>query len=953
MLNINMEDVAAIVQLLLPYLIAAVVALVVGLVVIIAVRKRRKPQRIRVRGVAVIGVVLTLGILANLVAFGPMATILNLMSGSGTVNAETTQEAEDVAARVAGEGIVLMQNDAELLPLGKGKVNLFGWASANPVYGGSGSGSINNLFPKVSLIDGFEQAGLEVNSELTDFYNGYSSDRPEMSIERQSWTLPEPPVADYSQELMDSAKSFSDVAVVSISRMAGEGHTDMPLDVSKVAYDNNSTEYADFEPGEHYLQLSRTEADMVDLVAKNFEKIVLVYNSANPMELDFVADTPQIKSVLWAPGPGNVGFEALGQIVAGDINPSGHAADTFIYDMTTAPWWNNQKKRAYENMTHLTVEGMSFGKPETFQPSFIHYNDGIYVGYKYYETAATEGLIKYDDVVQYPFGHGLSYTSFTQEMGAVTRTETAVTFQVSVTNTGEVAGKDAVQVYVNPPYTDGGIEKSSANLVTFAKTDVLKPGASQTIDIEIPIEDLASYDVSGKGAYVIEAGDYSISVNADSHSVLDSETVTVDSTIRYEGDNPRPSDDVAAVNLFGEAAGNFTTLSRQDGFANHAEAVAAPTDLVLAEPFASQYHVNKNADLTAFLNPEDEMPTTGADNGLELAEFRGAAYDDPRWDDLLDQLKVEEMMQLTSLSGYQTPAVASVGKVATVDSDGPAAINNNFTGQGSTGFPVAVMIASTFNPELANDYGRLMGKMARELGSAGWYAPGVNMHRIAFGARNYEYFSEDAVLSGMVSAEAVNGADSEGVYSYVKHFALYDFNGKMTSVWAGEQAIREIYLKPFEISVKEGHTGALMESWSYIGNKWSGEWSELNNDVLRGEWGFEGFVLTDFFRNNGHGFMTADLALANGVDGMLSTFEGGPNNVADPSAPTTVKQLRQASKNIMFTVVNSWAYDGESADTGMPGWKIIAFIVDGLLLLLLIGFGTLQWRRARKAEAQA
>lgn len=952
MLNVNMEDVAAVMQLVMPYLVAAAVALVLGLVIIIAVRRRPEPQKTRVRGLTALGMILAVGIVANLVAFGPMATLLNLMSGSGTVTAETTSEAEDVAAQVAAEGIVLMQNDDDVLPLeSDAKVNLFGWASVNPVYGGSGSGSINNLYPIVSMVDGLERAGLEVNQDLVDFYTEYSSDRPEMSIERQSWTLPEPPADDYSEALLDNAKSYSDVAVVVISRMAGEGHTDMPLDVSEVAYDDNSSDYVDFEAGEHYLQLSRTESDMVDLVSANFDDVILVYNSANPMELGFVEEHPQIKSVLWAPGPGNVGFEALGQIFSGEVNPSGHAADTFIYDMTAAPWWNNQKKTSYDNMKHLSVEGMNQGRPETFDPAFINYTDGIYVGYRFYETAAAEGAIDYDATVQYPFGHGLSYTTFTQEMSPVKVSDDTLSFDVTVTNTGDAAGKEVVQVYSNPPYTNGGIEKASANLVTFTKSKSLAPGESEVITIEIPVEDLASYDTTGDGAYVVEAGDYVLSVNADSHTVLDSQVFSTEE-IRYGADNPRPSDDVAASNLFAEAEGNNTYLSRANAFANLQEATAAPSDTVLAEPYASEYHVNANADLTQFLNPDDEMPTTGADNGMELAELRDAEYDDPRWEKLLDQLTVEEMMHLTSLSGYQTPAVESVGKRQTIDSDGPAAINNNFTGQGSLGFPVAVMIASTFNPDLAEQYGQMMGKMARELGSAGWYAPAVNTHRIAFGARNYEYFSEDGVLAGTISAQAVKGADSEGVYSYVKHFALYDFNGKMTSVWADEQAIREIYLKPFEISVKEANPGAMMESWSYIGNKWAGEWSELNVDVLRGEWGFRGFVLTDFFRNNGHGFMTADLALANGVDGMLSTFEGGPNNVSDPTAPTTVQQLRDASKNIMFTVVNSWVYDGEKGSTGMPRWQVIALVVDGVGLLALAAAGVLIWRRSSRSTSK-
>lgn len=948
MLDVEMGDVIALLELLAPYLIAAGIAIVIGIIVVIASRKRPKSQRTLLRGGAAILTALAVLIIANLVVFGPMATLIGLTASGGKMTDATTQNALKVAEQVAAEGIVLLENDG-LLPLTENStVNLFGWASANPVYGGSGSGGINDLYPVSSIVDGLEKSGLAVNGDLVDFYSEYSADRPEMSIQRQSWTLPEPPAASYPDTLIDGAKDFSDVAIVVVSRMAGEGHSDMPLDVSAVAYDDNSTDYADFEPGEHYLQLSQTEADMIELVTANFSDVVFVYNSANPMELDFIDDYSQIKSVVWSPGPGNVGFDALGKIIAGEVNPSGKSADTFIRDMTTAPWWNNQTKRAYENMTHLEVEGMNAGSPEMFKPSFMNYVDGIYVGYKYYETAAAEGLINYDEIVQYPFGHGLSYTSFTQEMSPITDDAGTLSVDVTVTNTGDVSGKDVVEVYYNPPYSNGGIEKASANLVAFDKTAELEPGASQTLTISFPAEDMASFDMAGAGSYVLEAGDYSISINRDAHQVIADEVYTVAAPLTFSGNDARASDQTTAVNLFADAAGDVTYLSRKDGFANFDAAVAAPASLVLAEPYASEYHLNSNFDVRSYLNDNDEMPTTGADNGMVLAELRGADYDDPRWETLLDQLSVEEMSHLTSLAGYQTAAVESVGKLGTVDSDGPASINNNFTGQGSIGFPVAVVIASTWNQELAFDYGVVMGKMSRELNSAGWYAPAMNTHRMAFGARNYEYYSEDGVLAGRIASGAVAGAADQGVYAYIKHFALYDANGKMVSVWANEQSMREIYLKPFELSVKEGGANAVMVSWNFIGNKWAGESNSLMNTVLRDEWGFRGMVLTDFFRNNGHGFMNADMALANGVDAMLSTFEGGPNNVQDPSAPTTVQQLRTASKNIMYPVVNSWVYDEERAQPAGQPWQQTVIIIDIVILALLAAGAFLVHKRSRK-----
>lgn len=951
MLSIEIGDVIAVLQLLAPYLIAAAVLLLLGLIVLIAVRRVPRPRRTIIRSTTTASMILGVVLVANLIAFGPMSTLISLAAGGGQVTAATTKSASAVAEEIAEEGIVLLENDG-MLPLAtKTPVNLFGWASANAVYGGSGSGGLNNLYDTVTLQEGIEDAGFSVNPNLVDFYTEYSADRPEMSIQRQSWTLPEPPADTYSDDLIAQAQSYSDTAIVVISRMAGEGHSDMPTDVSKAAYDNNSGDYEDFPEGEHYLQLSQTERDMVEMVAEKFDNVALVYNGANPMELGFVEEFPAIKSVLWAPGPGTVGFAALGKILSGEVNPSGHTPDTFAYDLTKAPWWNNQFGRSYENMTDLEVEGMNAGRPAVFTPSFMNYVEGIYVGYKYYETAAAEGIIDYDATVQYSFGHGLSYTTFEQSMGEVTASGDQLSTQVTVTNTGSVAGKDAVELFVNPPYSDGGIEKSSANLVAFAKTGNIEPGQSETVTLTFALEDLASYDMTADGSYVVEAGNYIVSVNADSHTVLDQVTYVVSSEVRFGADSPRPSDGTAAQNLFEAAEGEVTYLSRAGSFANHEEALAAPTSLDLPEPYALEYHVNSNFDYSTYVDESVDMPTTGANNGMKLAELRGADYDDERWDALLDQLTVEEMSHLTSLSGYQTPAVASVDKIATVDSDGPAAINNNFTGNGSIGFPVEVMIASTWNKDLAFQYGEAMGELSRELGSAGWYAPGINTHRIAFGARNYEYFSEDGVLAGHVAAGAVKGAATKGVYAYIKHFALYDANGKMVSVWANEQSIREIYLKPFEIAVKDGEANAVMVSWNYIGNKWAGEWDELMNGVLRNEWGFQGMALTDFFRNNGHGFMNADAALANGVDAMLSTFEGGPNNVHDPSQPSTVADLRQASKNIMFTVVNSWVYDEDQpAQSGLP-WRQLIIAAD-IAVLVLVGVGVFfTVRRAHRRSA--
>ena len=950
MISVEMEDVLAVLQLCKPYIIGIIAALVIGIVIMIACRRMSRGKRFLIRGEAAIAMVLAVVVCVNMICFGPMSTLIGLATGNGTLSDETNEEAAEVAEEIMEDGIVLLKNES-LLPLNETKkLNIFGWESINPAYGGAGSGGINDLYDIVSLNQGLENAGFSINQELVDFYNNYGADNPEMSIQKQSWTLPEPPVDTYSDELIKSAKEYSDVAVVVLSRKAGEGHNDIPMDVRKAAYDNNSDEYDDFPEGEHYLQLSQTERDMVDMVCSNFDNVIVVYNGANQFELGFADEYPQIKSVVWCPGTGNVGFNALGKVFSGEVNPSGKTPDTFIYDMTTAPWWNNAEKTEYTNLADLAVEGMNAGTAQVYAPAFTNYVEGIYVGYKYYETAAQEGAIDYDKTVQYPFGYGLSYTEFEQKMGELEEKDGQISVDVEVTNTGDVAGKDVVEVYYEPPYTNGGIEKSSANLIEFAKTDLLQPGESQTVTVTFSIEDMASYDENHAKAYVLEKGDYAISINSDSHTVLDQKTYTADKDVVYKGENKRASDDTAATNVFEDAKGDVTYLSRADHFANYKEATAEPASAELGEPYVSEYHLNSNFDKTTYLNDKDVMPTTGADNGLTLADMRDADYDDPRWEKLLDQLTVDEMANMIAMAGYQTAAMDSVGKVATLDFDGPAAINNNFTGVGSIGFPIEVVVASTWNKELAQAWGECMGKISQEMGAEGWYAPGMNTHRTAFGARNYEYFSEDGVLAGNMGAKAVEGARKYGVYSYIKHFALYEGNAKMVSVWSNEQAIREIYLKPFEISVKQGGANAVMVSWSFLGDKWTGESSNLMNTVLRDEWGFRGMALTDFFRNNGHGFMNADAALANGVDAMLSTFNGEENNVANPEHPTAVLQMRNACKNVMYTVVSSWAYDGEHEETGMENWKKAGIGIDIVIALFMAGMEVLVIRGYKKRK---
>ena len=952
MLSINMDDVINVINSIKGYLIGFGIVAVLLIVAMIACRKMKKSKKYLIRFNAVLGIVLALGVTVNLILVGPMYSMVTLATGGGKVSEENVATATELCEDIADEGIVLLDN-AGTLPLAKNsKLNVFGWASTNPCYGGTGSGALSDAYPTVSLLEGLTNAGFELNTELSDFYTAYRADRPQVGMFAQDWTLPEPEAAQYSDDLINNAKAFSDTAMIVITRVGGEG-ADLPTDVSTVTYDAGHS-YNDFEPGEHYLQLSKTEEDMVDLVCKNFDNVIVVYNGANAMELGWVKDYSQIKSVIWCAGTGQSGFNALGSVLCGDVNPSGRTIDTFVYDLTATPTWNNFGNMLYDNMNEFEAD--SFGTKVT--PAFVNYVENIYVGYKFYETAAAEGLIDYDKTVVYPFGHGLSYTSFTQTLNSVTESDGTITVDVTVTNTGSVSGKDVVEVYYNPPYTNGGIEKASANLIGFAKTSEIAAGASENVQVTFKAEDMASYDAHGKGCYVLEKGDYIISINSDSHNVIDSKTYTVASDIVYNESNPRSSDQTVATNEFDFAEGNVTYLSRADGFANYAEATAAPADYSMPAEAKATFYNNSNYDPNDFNNPDDVAPTTGAKNGIQLADMVGVAYDDEKWDSFLDQLTVADMDSLIALGGYQSVAVSSVGKVQAIDCDGPASINNNFTQQGSIGFPSAVMIAATWNTDLAYSFGESIGKMADDMGVSGWYAPAMNIHRSAFAGRNFEYYSEDGVLSGAIASHAIMGSQDQGVYAFMKHFALNDQETNrcgMLCTWASEQAIREIYLKPFEACVKSADCHAVMSSFNYIGNTYAGNCPELLINVLRNEWGFVGMVLTDYY--GVYGYQDSDHLIRNGGDFCLVNYDTETNHLTDTTSATALVCARQACKNILYTVANSRAYYPENLNPGMPTWEKVMIGVDMVGVLALIALEILVakkgYAKRKKEEVDA
>lgn len=781
MLQINMADVMNVIGSLTPYLIAIGVLFALALIITFAVNKKtvkdvatRKIVHSESWLVALVGIVVAVSMMLT----GPLSTLLNNATITKyTLSDATVSKANELAKDVQSEAVTLLKNDDSNLPLSGKKVNVFGWGSTNPVYGGTGSGSMSKQYKTVSLLDGMKQAGLKTNTELSKLYTDYRKDRPEVGMFAQDWTLPEVPAKQYSDKLVSDAKDFSDEAVVVLTRVGGEG-ADLPTDMKAkgITYKNNSKDYDDFQKGESFLQLSKTERDMIDLVTSNFKKVTLVYNGANTFQFDFLNDYPQIQSVVWCPPAGQTGFSALGEVLAGETNPSGKTSDTFLKDLTKSVSYNNFGKFEYTNMADKAAKYKGFtGDDVTAIPGFVNYSEGIYVGYKFYETASDEGLINYDDTVAFPFGYGLSYTSFDQKLDSVKYKGGKVTVTATVTNTGDKAGKDVVEVYYNPPYTDGGIEKASKNLAGFEKTKELQPGESQKVTVKFDDDDMASYDYKGAKAYMLEKGDYDISIQSDSHHVIDHKAITVKDTVTYDSDsNTHNGDKTVATNQFDDVAGDVTYLSRADHFANYKEATAAPTNFKMSDKAKETFYNNSNYDPKKFDKDSDKMPTTGAKNGLKLSDMYGKDYDDADWDKLLDQLTFDDMDNLIANGGYGTQAVKSVGKIQLTDADGPASLNNNFTGVGSIGFPASTAFACTWNKDLAKQFGEMIGDMAHDMHVAGWYAPAMNIHRNAFSGRTFEYFSEDSLLSGVMASSEISGAKSKGVYSFMKHFALND-----------------------------------------------------------------------------------------------------------------------------------------------------------------------------------
>lgn len=854
--------------------------------------------------------------------------------------------ARDVVERIENEAIVLLRNENQTLPLdmdneNEVKVNVFGWGSISPVYSGVGSGA-GNLDNAVPFYEGLANAGFQYNTDLESFYE--KSGITQKTVDKlgsfhTDYTKYQVPAGEYSDALLQQAKDYSDVALIFLNRIGGEGEHDLPLDMSGLGGSAD----------EHYLELSAEEKAMIDMVdSLGFSKVVLVLNSSYPMELGFLEEG-KIDAAIWIGGPGETGMNAVGNVLSGKVNPSGRTVNTYAYDLTSAPAMENFGNHYYSGSEFESVNWAGDATITGYQ-GYVDYAEGIYVGYRYYETRYVDnetGKVDeeaYSKAVQFPFGYGLSYTTFSQELEKFDASGNKVTLTAKVTNTGDVAGKEVVQVYVTEPYIVGGIEKSHVVLAGFGKTGILNPGASESVEIAFDKEDLASFDYKNQGCYVLDKGTYEVKLMKNAHEVIDTRAYDIADTIVFDESNKRENDQIPAVARFKDVEGDvkITYVSRADWEGTIPKNV--PQQREPSPEIAAQW--------TDFTPPDDPSAKDIVikDNGMTLADLIGKPYDDPLWEPLLEQLSVEDMSHLIGWGGFATQAIKSIDKPYSIDLDGPAGIKAlvNETAYKGASYTTGVVLASTWNQDLAREMGECFSAEAAAWKINGIYGPSMNIHRTPFGGRNYEYFSEDPVITGKMAADIVTGFNTNRIYNYIKHFAMYNqctnaVDGITT--WSNEQAIREIYLRPFEIAVKEADVHAVMSSYNRIGNTWTGASKPLLTDVLRGEWGFEGMVISDWPFDDS--YMNAEQGIRAGNDFILTTVG---RDVKDTS--NAGKQaMREASHHILYTVANSTAMDiGYYGPT--PYWLYIMIAVDVLALAGAITF-FIRWNKRRKAYRAA
>lgn len=940
-------------------------------------------------------------LLGNLALYGNANLITNFLCGAGyTEDTEEAQAAREsgkaLAAQIAAEGAVLMKNDNNALPLNTTKVNVFGWSGSDagfiPQGTGSGTGSRNDL---VTFLGGLKEVGIEYNENLAKAYDDLGWVRAKSGswvIEahgadyKNYYGVSEAPESFYTDELMADAKAYSDTAIIVIGRLMGEGN-----DFSKTQYFSNQA--GGGEDKTRKLQsLSAREEYMINLVSENFENVILVINCANPLELG-ITDNEGVDSVLYMGYPGTRGAIGIAKILKGEVNPSGKLADTWAYDLSTAASYATSGLEGVNTYTDKN------------KASYTEYRENIYNGYLWYETADAEGfwsssladelwgVSSYDEVVQYPFGFGLSYTNFSWELkeinfanGSTVGKADTIKATVRVTNTGDVAGRDVVELYYSAPYTPGGIEKSAIKLGGFAKTPTIKPGEFADVVIEMPVEEMKSYDCydmnnNGFMGYELEKGDYILSFRSDVHTVkadmTDSEIkLVVASDIRYEVDSATGKPVVNQfTNFTNSISGASSTVNEPflqtphsiDGADNEGGAIKYVTRSDLTGTFPVEKGAGRPMgdlyeNMGVIYTPNDPEGIVAPEFGSNktqwtVQDLMGVPYDDPMWDEIVSQLSYEECLEYILSAGFGTMKLESIGKPKTKDADGPSGFNNSVTGDGNlkaVNYPSSVVLAQTWDWYAAYQVGIAIGIEGNALGINGWYGPGGNTHRSAMGGRNFEYYSEDALLSGTMCAYHVLGAKEKGIQVYIKHIGLNEDDASRANWdaksgrfdWVTEQAFRENYLKPFEIAVKVGKANGLMASHTRTGGmKSSGSYAMLTA-VVRDEWGFAGTVITDYYKDDTMEDM--DECIRAGCNQMLHP-DGYVNNWLDDKTSDAAKYyVHKSAKDLLYAYVDTMYYaeTAQGLENGaivgtvsgvevIPWWKTVVLLVDITVIGLL------------------
>ena len=853
-------------------------------------------------------------------------------------------QALEVTKVIANEGFVLMQNNDSLLPLeataaNKINLNVFGTRSVLPVFnaGGSASSDVSECVRFEEALTGAD-GNFILNDDLLYLYYNYTqkgqasiskakepknfSDNEFIELEFRNSLLPEMPAdvwtntSYYSdgRTILDHAYDFSKIAMIVLGRGGGEMY--------------------DFTPNE--LALQKNELALVDAVCGKFDQVILVLNTANNIELGFLADYPEIKSVIWVGFPGEAGLISFAKILNGTVNPSGRLSSTWLKNTMAAPAANNYNDLQADGTWGVPGNDL-FGK-DNFRYAngpkkggyFVNYSEGIYVGYKYFETRHdTDPTYDYHADVAFPFGHGLSYSSFAKNIVAMNEENGLITIQVDVTNNGTRTGKDAIQIYYDPPY-NGEIEKATVNLITFKKTNELSPGQTERYSLSFVVEDMASYDYKVNHGYVLDKGDYRIMLRNGSHDLVDSVIFSLNDTIIYNDANngSRASDHQTATTQFADAYGNGDYLTRAWNPESRAFTGPRQEDFVASQDVLDAMKVSVPSDAALGLTAAD-MPSTKVklSTTIMLSDMADVPYDDPKWDAFISQLSVAEMANLAGNAGYHIEPLKRLGIPRAYTPDGPSSVTASIyagvmmgkNGSGVT-YPSPVVIASCWNEEVYYLMGTSAGKEAKSMGFAGWYAPAMNTHRLPFNGRNFEYYSEDGVLAGKTSGNVVRGVTEQGVICFIKHFALNDRESNCRSqlfTWSNEQAIREIYLKPFEMAVKNGGAMGAMSSFNYIGLKWAGAHDGLLTEVLRNEWGFRGAVVSDaamvaymdpVMAGYAGGNMSLDGFHAMGLGFIFGSDAKKLAKAAnDPETQIeATRSLARSSKNILYALSRTW-----------------------------------------------